>query len=240
VLDLFTEFRACRNGVATIAGNGLLGALTHFGLDNIGATEKEGMRELIMTGGPWSEQQRADILDYCESDVLALDRLLPAILLGIDLPRALLRGRYMAAAAAMEHAGVPIDTDMLALLRENWPHIQDQLIAAIDSQYGVFDGRTFKADRFGGWLAANNIPWPRLESGRLDLEDDTFRQMARAYPAVAPLRELRSSLAELRLSDLAVGNDGTARSCLRLGPAPGATSRRIRGTSSDRRSGCAV
>ena len=214
VLDLFTEFRARRNGLATVAGSSLLGALTHFGLDNIGATEKEGMRELILTGGPWSVQQQADIIAYCESDVLALERLLVAMLPGIDLPRALLRGRYMAAAAAMEHSGVPIDTEMLALLRANWLHIQDQLIAAIDSQYGVFDGRTFKADRFGGWLAANNIPWPRLESGRLDLDDDAFRQMARAYPAVAPLRELRSSLAELRLSDLAVGRDGRNRTIL--------------------------
>jgi hypothetical protein len=214
VLDLFTEFRARRNGLATVAGSSLLGALTHFGLDNIGATEKEGMRELILTGGPWSAQQQADIIAYCESDVLALERLLVAMLPGIDLPRALLRGRYMAAAAAMEHSGVPIDTEMLALLRANWLHIQEQLIAAIDSQYGVFDGRTFKADRFGGWLAANNIPWPRLESGRLDLDDDAFRQMARAYPAVAPLRELRSSLAELRLSDLAVGRDGRNRTIL--------------------------
>ena len=212
--DLITEFRARRNGLATVAGSSLLGALTHFGLDNIGATEKEGMRELILTGGPWSAQQQADIIAYCESDVLALERLLVAMLPGIDLPRALLRGRYMAAAAAMEHSGVPIDTEMLALLRANWLHIQDQLIAAIDSQYGVFDGRTFKADRFGGWLAANNIPWPRLESGRLDLDDDAFRQMARAYPAVAPLRELRSSLAELRLSDLAVGRDGRNRTIL--------------------------
>ena len=214
VLDLFTEFRARRNGLATVAGSSLLGALTHFGLDNIGATEKVGMRELILTGGPWSAQQQANIIAYCESDVLALERLLVAMLPGIDLPLALVRGRYMGAAAALEHSGVPIDTEMLALLRANWLHIQDQLIAAIDSQYGVFDGRTFKADRFGGWLAANNIPWPRLESGRLDLDDDAFRQMARAYPAVAPLRELRSSLAELRLSDLAVGRDGRNRTIL--------------------------
>ena len=158
VLDLFTEFRARRNGLATVAGSSLLGALTHFGLDNIGATEKEGMRELILTGGPWSAQQQADIIAYCESDVLALERLLVAMLPGIDLPRALLRGRYMAAAAAMEHSGVPIDTEMLALLRANWLDIQDQLIAAINSQYGVFDGRTFKADRFGGWLAADEYP----------------------------------------------------------------------------------
>ena len=72
------------------------------------------MRSLILGGGPWSEQERAAILDYCESDVVALERLLSAMLPGIDLPRALLRGRYMAAAAAIEHNGVPIDVERWA------------------------------------------------------------------------------------------------------------------------------
>ena len=214
ILDPFVEFRARHNGISTVAGNSLLGALTQFGIDGIGSSEKAGMRELIMSGGPWSAQQQIDILDYCELDVIALARLLPAMLPGIDLPRALLRGRYMAAAAAMEHNGVPIDLEMLVRLRERWSSIQDQLITAIDTQYSVFEGRTFKADRFAGWLELNNIPWPRLESGRLDLEDDTFRQMARAHPAVSPLRELRSALSEMRLSDLAVGADGRNRTIL--------------------------
>ena len=214
ILDLFTEFRARCNGLPTIAGNGLIGALTHFGLDSIGAAEKTEMRDLILRGGPWSPQERADILDYNESDVVALKRLLPAMLPGIDLPRALLRGRYMAVAAVMEYNGVPIDTVMLERLRRGWLLIQDKLIAEIDADYGVFDGRTFKADRFAVWLARNQIPWPRLDSGRLDLGDDTFRQMARAHPSVAPLRELRSALADLRLSDLAVGTDGRNRTIL--------------------------
>jgi hypothetical protein len=42
---------------------------------------------------------------------------------------------------------------MLDLLRDNWDTIKDQLIAAIDANYGVYDGRTFKADRFSAWLA---------------------------------------------------------------------------------------
>ena len=132
----------------------------------------------------------------------------------IDLPRALLRGRYMAAAAAMEHNGTPIDVETLARLRQGWTDIQDQLIAAIDRDYGVYDGRTFKLDRFEALLAAENIPWRRLESGRLDLSDDAFRQEARIYPRVAPLRELRNSLADLRLNDLAVGRDGRNRTIL--------------------------
>src|SRR5262245_612532 len=41
ILDLFTEFRDRINGLPTPAGAGLLGALTYFGLDAIGAVEKD-------------------------------------------------------------------------------------------------------------------------------------------------------------------------------------------------------
>jgi DNA polymerase-1 len=88
------------------------------------------------------------------------------------------------------------------------------LIAAIDADYGVYEGRTFKQERFAAWLARNGIPWPYLESGKLDLGDETFRQQAKAYPLIAPLRELRSALSELRLNELAVGSDGRNRTIL--------------------------
>ena len=214
VLDLYTEFRNRTNGVPTENGSGLLGALAYHGLDGIGTVEKEEMRELVLRGGPWTDAEREAILEYCESDVAALARLLPVMLPSIDLPRALLRGRYMVAAARMERSGVPIDGETLGRLRHHWSDIQDQLIADIDAKYGVFDGRTFKVDRFADWLARNNIPWPRLESGRLDLSDGTFREMARAYPVVAPLRELRAALSEMRLSALPVGRDGRNRTML--------------------------
>jgi hypothetical protein len=214
ILDLFTEFRDRTNGLPTIAGSGLIGAMVHFGLDAISPVEKDEMRALAMRGGPWTPAEREALLDYCEGDVRPLGQLLTAMLPRIDLPRALLRGRYMAAAAAMEYNGVPIDVPTLELLRANWAAIQDQLIAAVDSDYGVFDGRTFKADRWARWLARNNIPWPLAETGVPSLADDTFRQMAKAYPAVSPMRELRSALAELRLNDLAVGRDGRNRTIL--------------------------
>jgi DNA polymerase I len=213
VLDLFSEFRARTNGHSLPNGSGLLGALTCFGIDGIDVTEKRDLQRRIVAGGPWSADDREAISDYCWSDVLALERLLPLMLPRIDLPRALLRGRFMKAAAAVEWAGTPIDTATLALLRQYWTDIQDDLIAAVDHDYGVFDGGTFRLERWERWLAAHGIPWPRLESGRLDLTDGTFRQMARAYPAVSPMRELRSALADLRLNDLAVGADGRNR-CL--------------------------
>jgi hypothetical protein len=214
ILDLFTEFRNHTNGLPTLSGAGLLGALTHFGLDGMGAVEKDEMRTLALRGGPWSVTEKIALLDYCESDVAALARLLPVMLPYIDLPRALLRGRYMAAVARMERHGVPLDTATLERLRRHWSDIQDQLIAEIDSDYGVYDGRTFKSDRFAAYLVRQGIPWPRHESGHLDLGDETFREMARAYPIVAPLHELRATLSKMRLSDLAVGKDGRNRTLL--------------------------
>jgi len=368
VLDLFCEFRNATNGVGTVAGNGLLGALAHFGLPAIDAGEKADMRELAQRRGPHTEAERAALLEYCESDVVALSKLLPEMLPGIDLPRALLRGRYMAAVAAMEWTGVPVDLEALDILRRNWKALKGRLVEQIDKDYGVFvpAGRKFSPDstygatlfdvaegynvdpyavdevagevwqvdraasaefreaihaarkatgltvnriakwedagkdhstwpgldvksrelagmypalgigpgfehgtgyddtdyagglwellrtggptrkprhdrqiliraveltedagegyrvprlsfsarRFAEWLAREGIPWPRLPSGQLALDDDTFRQMARAYPSVAPLRELRHSLGKMRLfSDLAVGSDGRNR-CL--------------------------
>jgi DNA polymerase I len=213
VLDLFVEFRWLTNGLPVPSGNGLLGALTYFGLDGIGAAEKEGMRQLAMRGGPFNAEEREALLDYCQEDVDALGRLLPVILPLVDLPRALLRGRYMAAVARMEWNGVPVDIKTLQNIRLHATGIQQALIKSINRDYGVFDGTTFKADLWEVWLVDNGIPWPRLPSGRLALDDDTFRQMGRAFPQVEPVRELRTILSKLRLESLAVGSDARNR-CL--------------------------
>ena len=223
VLDLYVEFRNRTNGLPIPAGRNLLGALTYFGLDASGASEKKEMQQAI-GGGTWRGRiSSEDILGYCEGDVVATKRLLAVMWPTIDLPRALLRGRFMVAVSAMEYTGVPLDVETLGRLRHGWTGMQDQLIAAIDCDFGVYDGRTFKRDWFANWLAANGIPWPTLENGQLDLSDDTFRQQAKAYPQVAPLWELRSSLSDLRLNDLTVGLDGRNR-CL-LSPFSTRTSR---------------
>lgn len=214
VLDLYCEFKCRTSGLKTPCGNGLLGALAFFGFDSIDAADKDSMRQLVLRGEPYTADERRAILDYCQTDVDALAKLLPAMAPGIDLPRALLRGRYMTAVARMEWRGVPIDAGALASFRGNWQSVQERLIEQIDRQYGIYEGRTFKRDRWAEWLAKNDIPWPRHSSGDLALDDDTFREMARTYPAVAPVRELRTTLAQLRLNELAVGSDGRNRCML--------------------------
>ena len=213
LLDLFTEFRNLRNGIYVPSGYGLLGALIYHGIAALEATEKEEMRDLAIRGGPYTPDEKQALLDYCESDVVALSRLLPKMIPNIDFNRALLRGRYMKAAARVEFTGVPIDTTVLGRFRDGWQDIQDELIKKVDVEYGVFDGRTFKRERFKNYLIRNGIPWPTLPSGQIDLCDNTFKEMALSRPEIAPLRELRQSLSGMRLSKLSVGTDRRNR-CL--------------------------
>ena len=214
VLDLYVEFRNLTNGISLPCGRGLLGALAYFGLSSISALEKDKMRDLAIRGGPYTVEERNALLDYCQTDVEALCKLLHKMIPIIDIHRALIRGRYMKAAAQIEFNGIPIDIEALEKLKDNWDDIQIELVDEIDSSYGVYYGRTFKTCKFDEWLEINGIPWPRLESGNLNLSDDTFKGMAQAYPQIAPLRELRVSLSQLRLSNLAVGSDGRNRCIL--------------------------
>jgi DNA polymerase-1 len=222
ILDLAAEYRNFRNldyprGIPKELREkkGLVDACRFFGINMTRAGEKKALRRRILEGEPFSEQERQDILNYCAGDVTPLGGLLAAMAPHIDLPRALLRGRHEAAVAAMEHIGVPIDVPMLTAFREHWTGIQDDLIAKLDANFGVYEGRSFRRERFAELIVRLGIRnWPQLDSGQLDLEDKTFKDMAKAYPVLAPLRELRHSLSSLRLDALAVGEDGRNRTKL--------------------------
>ena len=219
VLDLYAEFRTETNGLPLPTGRGLLGAMSYHGLTGITKDEKADMRSRITEGGPFNLAERQAILDYCQSDVDALSPLLERMLPGIrsspvGLGRALLRGRYMCAVSRMEHTGVPIDVPTLRNLRNRWEAIKGDLIAAVDADFGVYEQGSFRSSRFGAWLDQQGIVWPRLPSGGLALDGDTFRDMAKTHPQVAPLKDLRGSLGELRLMDLSVGSDGRNRALL--------------------------
>jgi DNA polymerase-1 len=219
VIDLFAEFRCQTNGNPNVGRKSLIGALQFFELDHLIPEEKDSMRNLILSGGPWSKPQRSAILDYCQQDVVALGPLLNAMLRNapwseLQFNQALLRGRYMKAVGAMQHRGIPIDLGMLDKLDANWEKIKLNLIENVDAQYCVYvDGR-FKEALFQSYLAREGIPWPRLDSGRLALDRNTFSNMSKRYPTVQPLHELRKTLGEFKLNNLAVGRDGRNRTLL--------------------------
>ncbi len=219
-IDLYAEFVCMHNGSAD--GRlfpSLLAAAGNYGISTIGASQKDAVRALILGGGPWTDPQRAEILDYCAGDVRTTTALFHAMLPQIAentqrLGQALLRGRYTCAVSRMERNGIPADFETYQRLMRGWGEIKLKLIADIDQDFGVFNGQKFVAARFADFLQRSQIPWPRLTSGQLALDDDTFRDQAQAFPRVAPLRELRRALAKLHLADFPIGSDGRMRTSL--------------------------
>jgi DNA polymerase-1 len=215
IIDLCAEFKCATSGLDMPHGRGLTAAMMFYGLrGTFGAEEKKSMQTLAAGGGPYDAAQRQALLDYCESDVVALGRLWPAMVAGIDTPRALIRGRYMAALAQVERCGIPLDAEALQALRKNWETIKPQLISEVDGAYGIYDGETFSMARFEAYLAARGIAWPRTPSGKLETREDTFRDQAKLHPELQELRELRATVSRLKLFDLAVGADGRNRTLL--------------------------
>lgn len=221
-LDLYTEFRWRTSGVSLPVGeptgerrrsrHSLLAAMAHFGLAAMAPVEKEAMRDLAMRGGPYTPDEERALLDYCEADVRAVQRLFEAMHSKLDWPRALLRGRYTIAVARMERTGIPLDQPLLVELRNHWDHIKARLIERVDAVNGIYEGHRFGAARWLAHVRSNGIPWPMLPSGQPCLDDESFTMMARAYPAIVqPYRDLRVTMSRLKLEKLAVGRDGRNR-----------------------------
>jgi DNA polymerase I-like protein with 3'-5' exonuclease and polymerase domains len=176
--------------------------------------KKSSMRDLILSGGPWSIQEKEAILKYCEADVIALNDLVIAMAPDIDLVFALYRGNYSVCLSEIEDRGIPIDNKNLDKIRNDWPELLKKLTVEVDREYGCFKGSVFKQSLFAEYLVRNAIDWPRTVTGKLDLKDDTFREKAIQYPELENMRELRSTLSQTRNLELAVGTDGRNRCML--------------------------
>lgn len=212
IFDLYVEYKNLTNGLRTPFGKrDLVSCLAHFGIDGIGAAEKQEMRDLVLRGGPYTKDEREAIIAYCESDVRALERLLPHVAPRVRPAHALLRGRFMRTAAVIERNGIPVDAEVFSTLKERWPGLKQDLIERLDADFGVFENGAFKAKRWLRWTQTNGITWPRLASGSPALDDDTFREMATLHSEIQPMRQLRRNLTKLRVTDLTVGVDGRNR-----------------------------
>jgi DNA polymerase-1 len=229
-LDLYVEFRNLTNGIVPPGRRGLLNALEYYHITGINSDEKSEMRALAIRGAPFTPEEEQALLAYCATDVDALVALYPNIVAeldavsikrcppapSLDLSRAInLRGAYMVATAAMEHVGVPIDMHRLGVLRERWQDVQRYLMMLSNYRYeNVYQEGRFDSRRFDRYLRRHRIDWPRLDSGALALDDDTFRMMVRIRPELVRLRDTRQALSQLRLTDLQVGSDGRNRTML--------------------------
>ena len=115
----------------------------------------------------------------------------------------------------MQYTGIPIDKGLLEDLNANWDQIKTELIDSINVTFGTYTNGSFREALFEDYLAREGIAWPRLPSGRLALDKNTFSSMSKRNSSVRPLHELRKTLGEFKLNKLAVGSDSRNRTMLR-------------------------
>jgi hypothetical protein len=217
VLDAYVETIAAINGNTAVWAQkkrpSLLEALELFGLAaGMDTQEKERMRRLILEHSDYTNEQQREIKDYNRQDVIETVQLLNVLAPAIDLPRALLRGRYMAAVARMEWQGLPIDQEYLGLLLAHWGQLQLYYIQR-DDIFGLYDGTSFSEHRLQELISARGWYWPLTATGRPELKLKTLGKQAQRYPELKKLVKLRDMIAELRINQLAntIGADGCSR-----------------------------
>jgi len=210
-LDLYVEFKNKVNGdYRWNNGYSLLAALKYYRLSGIG-DDKAFMRTLICDRSEYTEDEKELILQYCKSDVVALERLLPEMLPELHLEQALLRGQYMLEVAKIEHAGIPVDVDMYNELAKNLNGIRNFIIDRVDRNYGVYVVGSFNVSRFHRYVQNKQMNWPKTELGVYKLDAETFKMMAYLHPEIEPLRQLRKTLSSFRNFKLPIGPDGRVR-----------------------------
>jgi DNA polymerase I len=223
IIDLSAIFRCLTNGKATPEGKGLIGMQRYYGLDALSSKRKDAMRDRILRGWPFTDEERAQILLYCAGDVKPLLQLLSLVLPDIDLDIALYYGEFAAVSALMQHHGVPINTEIHAKLADKkvWREIRDAMVPTVDAQYGVYVRNAagdwvFSTERWVAYLKREGLYdlWPRLESGTLNMRRKTFENMSKGFPQLEPLRQLRHTRDKMRKIKLAVGSDGRNRTVL--------------------------
>jgi hypothetical protein len=123
----------------------------------------------------------------------------------------------MGAVAVMRAIGVPIDMPLLRRFEKYFlaheDDLKEALIAKLGAPFGCYVGRSFNIRLFSQYLDREGLLalWPRLDSGALSLDKEHFSEMAKLFPRLAPLHELRQTLKQLGRIDFEIGQDGRNR-----------------------------
>jgi hypothetical protein len=131
------------------------------------------MRARILQGRPFPDAaERAEIQDYCMSDTDALEKLAPRLLPTVNIEIALHWGEAVAVLAAMEHRGVPIDTEIFPQLRDKrtWACVRDAIVPELNARMASIQDRGgdwhFSTENFVQYAAREGINWPRHADSR--------------------------------------------------------------------------
>jgi hypothetical protein len=234
VYDLHTAYLATSNLLLPYAPDetrvkprkGLADACRAYGISGWENIEKKEMAKDIGEGR-WQQHGKPAVFTYCEEDVKNSTILLRRQLLGhgpfkpVNVERVIYWSEYSAKTVSRIQAkGMPIDLTLWTLVQENKAAVITALLQKFDPSFGHPDA-IYTPDgewsdfRFEAWLVRAGIHmWPRLESGKIQIDGDAFRLMYGAHPKIEGLHALRDTLGVIVRARIPIGPDGRNRPSL--------------------------
>ncbi len=197
----------------------------HLGRD-VGLKRKDLMRDVIIYGSYEDiENNRAEISEYCESDVIPLRELASQMLVDLhsvcretlaDLYKyQIIHAQFAVVTATMEREGIPIDINQVGDLQFNYNKIKDAIVQKlVDEVYPFFEKEkktkldrpewVFKYSAFCRYLEESGLSkaWPKTKPsktspyGKYKTDSDTFKTIS--HPGIKALSETNKLLTQLR------------------------------------------
>lgn len=216
VIDTLAEARGIRGQVKPPGGGwGLLPVAQMCGAQTMCCEHKDDMRTLAMLDEV-PPDKREELMEYCLDDVKACLAIWECLSPQMNMPEAILRGRYLKALARVESRGIPADTDLVRKLQVSTDEIKETIWAHAREAYpGVInEAGNFVNAGWLEWCSGANIPWPLLPSGQAKLDADTFKEMGTRYPEVQTMAYAKKLRGQVREHEFPVGEDGRLRCML--------------------------
>jgi hypothetical protein len=223
-IDLYVEHLASVNGLSSKdnfekqeddrrIGFRMIDAMRCRGLEVSSGDEchKKAMQLRAAEGEPFTAQEWRAIADYCGEDVERLARLFGAMRDVIDIPVALVRGRFMTAIAQQAHRGIPVDRGPIERFQAHRLALRASLIDATPGADRIYTQGRFSVTRFLTWTEEEEIGWPRLDTGGPALDREIVRCVTQLEPRAASFADLRSALSKTKNIRIPLRSDDRVR-----------------------------
>lgn len=207
---------AGRSAPTTTPPRSLIDILKSKGIRDGDAGLKHAMRQRIIAGGPFTDDERAAILAYCQSDVSLLARLFEVMMPDIagHLEQALQRGEYVKATAKMFVRGIPADPWTESRLRhpEKRQAIRLRAVSNESLTGGLYAGTALQQAKLREFVVRHRIKsWRVTQTGQLGTAQRDFRALAEQRSEFADLPDIAKTVSQLHELQLVAGRDGRYR-----------------------------
>jgi DNA polymerase I len=199
-------------------GTGLISCVYNLLEVDINASHKDAMRDRILKGGPFNQEDAKKIIDYCASDIKylpAIARIMQSEIMKLSnntdpdlyLRRAYVKGEWAARLALVEEEGIPVNVEWLKNIGKNFNSIRDGLISVLVSEvypFYAYDKKkkswVEKRDLFAKFVTDKGLAdsWPKTPVGAFSTSKETLEDNEDIIE-IKEYRRVREALGQIRV-----------------------------------------